>query len=1252
MKSEDLFDTSSEGSNGDDEILHDDGSGKPEEYKSTTKQMLVPKKNEKKKSSKSKSSSSLPDAAMINGISKNKPSVGLHVEACDKEGIWSLARIVEVKKKSKKKKNFHQVKISYDGWGSEWDELVDFYNVKRIALPGTYTVRFKCMAHLLDGHVSGKCTEWPCVVNVRTPTILAGKAQFEFAEESLRLEQNIFIEPYGMKYLPQEISASSVNGGRWVNIETISEWGNPSDIESKHSKKLANNFYSAFKMASNDDLPKLPGDAFAIGTLLQKKFRTKFTKLKKENKEKTGKVKKSIAVNEGSGDQQPEKRQKKKKRSQVEMSDSEKDITTQNVKSKAHENKKSRTEKSMARKSNANKTPSRMNESNDRTENETVSKKRKLRDRSEKKIPSIPKGKDASKHGERDYLSSETHLESSNKSPMEENCNGKMASSSPVKLKRKKSRDESGKGTAQINDSKTNTQNRGHPKEKRQGKAEITAIPRKKRRIETEKENLKALKNLGDRDTGKPHQDMDYLSLLLNTDDVKTDLVEKKATNSIRQKMQLKNPNMFRIPKKHNPNKELTAEKSNMAGSKERALSSKYVPLNDTDKVQKDEKLSTSGSTTGTKKSEKQEKLRMMVRSLKERVSKRAPLPEVNARDKKVKQSRSETNSSNKKPKSSVALSSSRRSKKKLDSDKPHANLKDNSVEKCINRPIIYDPLLWIQARGPKTDSIGFGGRTSSGLTMWLKAINLSEDKSHSNLRFEKIPSSNTSSFKEPVLKDAHPDQKPESNIDPKHKMSVTNDTSNQSSICTIVSNESRATFHAALETNAECSNPDSPRKSITEDAGNTPDYIEEPMNVGNDKSGVQNDFQGIVSLPEGSASMSISSSNSCMSISISNSGMSVCNQSKASTISTVIDSVDEQESGHKSMTSLLIDKGGNKENTQKASKEHQIVGKSHDKKQKTKNIAPSDEQALSPKNTNSELPDSGVINAKVPSMKTGKPSQRNNDSHCQESLKTTSGSQEIVVNANPPSSDSSLDTSSSMKNIRTKQKDKALVNAAIVVNETPSLSEESKEDDKKSKKDKKSRSTTQSNQTFSHGNISQKHTSAPENETVLMAVMRCRKMMNADELTNNSDMDSPIIDKKIQNLDTLVCDSSPSKQEVRQSGSECDDKAKSQMNEKYTKKSTSQPINTSNNEHIVHDLMIPSFSQKQAEPTKAKKLMKQPLLSIDKKQSKTPTMTHAQIFAQLKAKRREAKNKMDRRRTVRKGSKKAHIPPRILSDT
>lgn len=1113
VSSEDLFDTSSEGSQDEDASNLDDC-------------------HSQRKESRAKPEASSSAVSATERITHSKPTVGLQIEACDKEGIWSLARIVQVQKKKPRSRR-QLIKISYLGWGSEWDELVDFSDSKRIAKPGTHTMRFKCMVNLLTGFVSGKCTEWPCVVNVRTPSSLASKAQNEFAQESLRLEQKIFIEPYGMKYLPHEIASSNVYGGRWVNIQSVSEWESLSGVEKKNSKKLANNFYSAYQIALKDDLPNLPENTFTVGTLANKNIRLKSTKPNKTAKSSET-SKRSVKSSEPFNAHCRELgKTKKRKRSLLEKSESEKDVTLLVASGKSADgydaNKKPRIEKSSSRKKNSTKSSAITEQTNSHSKKAVASMRRKERDQATEITAISKKSHSGSESGKCDIVRDEA-----NESQM-----------------------------PNINPGRTKLTNENT--KKLQNRSGIGQIPRKKRKSNYCKqtdsrpvrtEDAKIPKTAGNDDDAKPDQNKDYLSLLLESDNAKADLSLKgKSSNSIRQQMHLQNPNMFRIPKKHSLAKESSAE-----------VKSKVTVSKQSDAVPKPAEILTKKTNDGA---EKKEKLRMMVRSLKERVSKRAPLPDPNDKETRVQQPHATSKTANK-PKTSDKLPCKNRRKKSVSDSNSQLDPKGDNIACNGNKPAIDDPKICLEAKGPKPNCIGFERGTQDnkcGLTLWLQKLNEAS--------------------------------KPESDPNQCHKKQVSNDTrmlqQNQcrdEAVIAVASNGSNGTFHTELESNIKAnkkqeSNPECASIDNEKDDRKFSQPIKESTNSGNDKFVHQSNFRDKVSPPSDDSYMSISPSSSAMSIS---------SQSDASTsVSATNAHIQNKATNYPTISDVHF------------AEEH--------------------------------------------CEKTGARGRTNKNVQSQETARNVKGIEEMIVDHASPSSESSGCKNVCPKVIakKTKKKKDANCITTSTMNETPSLSEESKGEDDSNEANQKSAKPNRKSAKPKQRS-SKKRTGTTVNETVLMAVMRCQEMMDSSEpVEKNLLLDSP--PKQSQRKSSIENDSQGGK-----AGLKCGDSKKPKHFSDIGKKQSqaqAQEVNeakhSNNTEKVNVEHVLSVNKVKQIQPVLQQKQI-QPV--VEQKKVHPPTMTHAQIFAQLKAQRREAKSKVIRRRTLRKGLKKGRSSQRLVPHT
>lgn len=233
-------------------------------------------------------------------LSRDQVRLGMELEICDKDDIWSSARIVDVVKKddgssnsrNKKKKSgqnsVEAVTVRYDGWGSEWDETIKLENNRRLVKIGTFTKRLKCMVDLLPRrgakrHSARYSNLWPCIVNIRSPNPFVDHEDYDLAEEFLREEPNVFIQPYGAKekFLADNVLSTltvdaNQNGlmqGRWIHVARLRMWRN--DISSIEGE-LAPNFERAYKLAVKDTgLDILPYAAFEKGSLVSSRLRRK-----------------------------------------------------------------------------------------------------------------------------------------------------------------------------------------------------------------------------------------------------------------------------------------------------------------------------------------------------------------------------------------------------------------------------------------------------------------------------------------------------------------------------------------------------------------------------------------------------------------------------------------------------------------------------------------------------------------------------------------------------------------------------------------------------------------------------------------------------------------------------------------------------------------------------------------------------------------------------------------------------------------
>ena len=218
------------------------------------------------------------DKLMSSSWQNTKPKVGMRLEISCQDNLFSSAKIVKVSvvknsKKSLSSSQQHLVTIRYDGWGSEWDETVSFEDNSRLAKFGTYTKRFKCLVDILPKKGKNTSTLWPCIVNMRSPSPLVSLEDYELAEQFLREERKVFVQPYGKEenYFPNYLL--SHDGGIWMNVSRIRMWRN--NKTSFQGKTKPDNFDLAYDLAQQDDFTHdiLPFNVFEEGSLIRARYR-------------------------------------------------------------------------------------------------------------------------------------------------------------------------------------------------------------------------------------------------------------------------------------------------------------------------------------------------------------------------------------------------------------------------------------------------------------------------------------------------------------------------------------------------------------------------------------------------------------------------------------------------------------------------------------------------------------------------------------------------------------------------------------------------------------------------------------------------------------------------------------------------------------------------------------------------------------------------------------------------------------------
>lgn len=232
------------------------------------------------------------------------------IEIRDNDFIWSAAKIIEISNTNPKN---CRVIIRYEGWGSEWDEELPYPN-PRLARIYTYTKRVKCLANVLckrkelrgvsngagsSNNVRNWTDVWPCTVSFRMPHPGPRDARQLSPEELLRLETNIFVQPYAPHLLSSFLQKGLTCGGWWITANHLRIWKD-FEVESPVAKNstcvilrevcssesymsqleyhFSKDFVTAYKVAKSDKwlrgfLP--PKTALLEGSLVDDRYRVK-----------------------------------------------------------------------------------------------------------------------------------------------------------------------------------------------------------------------------------------------------------------------------------------------------------------------------------------------------------------------------------------------------------------------------------------------------------------------------------------------------------------------------------------------------------------------------------------------------------------------------------------------------------------------------------------------------------------------------------------------------------------------------------------------------------------------------------------------------------------------------------------------------------------------------------------------------------------------------------------------------------------
>jgi hypothetical protein len=243
------------------------------------------------------------------------PYVGLKVDFCDNDKIWSSGtiiscekRIVEGKNSTTKKRSRggleeercdHIVAVAYDGWGPEWNERIIYPN-SRIVRHFSYSRQVKALVDIQASRQKYSSSDgttpmllWPCRVQVRMPT-----PNDRHASHLLKLEEKVYVEPYlandetilpevlrifpHCEQLQDEVKDSDAPvPGSWVSTSYIRPFRKfDFTIYSRHQLRNRfplKGFFSSHEEALKDHTTpgNLPKHLFARGSLVNDRFLVK-----------------------------------------------------------------------------------------------------------------------------------------------------------------------------------------------------------------------------------------------------------------------------------------------------------------------------------------------------------------------------------------------------------------------------------------------------------------------------------------------------------------------------------------------------------------------------------------------------------------------------------------------------------------------------------------------------------------------------------------------------------------------------------------------------------------------------------------------------------------------------------------------------------------------------------------------------------------------------------------------------------------
>ena len=186
------------------------------------------------------------------------PYKGLRVEIRDIDYVWSSATIHEVNDENK------TIVVQYDGWNSNYNEILPFPPHIRISKIYVHTIEYKCLVDI-SNFTQVRKDLWPCKVFFRMP-----QPQNGHAISFLRSERNVFVVPYGKKtIIPKDLKTvllDNTNNGIWVDVKCLYPFD--AIVNSRYK-----GFVDAVQCAKEDRVRVMPKDVFEAGALVRGKYR-------------------------------------------------------------------------------------------------------------------------------------------------------------------------------------------------------------------------------------------------------------------------------------------------------------------------------------------------------------------------------------------------------------------------------------------------------------------------------------------------------------------------------------------------------------------------------------------------------------------------------------------------------------------------------------------------------------------------------------------------------------------------------------------------------------------------------------------------------------------------------------------------------------------------------------------------------------------------------------------------------------------